>query len=34
MNTRNECYTYFKIVGNFHPEEISELIDIDLYVEE
>ena len=26
MNTRNECYTYFKIVGNFYPDEISELL--------
>ena len=23
MNTRNRCYTYFKIVGNFHPDDVS-----------
>ena len=26
MNTRNRCYTYFKIVGDFDPDAISELL--------
>ena len=26
MKTRNSCYTYFKIVGNFNPDDISELL--------
>lgn len=26
MNTRNNCYTYFKIVGNFNPDDVSELL--------
>lgn len=26
MNTRNSCYTYFKIVGDFNPEEVSILL--------
>ncbi len=26
MNTRNSCYTYFKIVGNFNPDDVSELL--------
>lgn len=28
MNTRNSCYTYFKIVGNFNPDDISELLNL------
>ena len=28
MNTRNSCYTYFKIVGNFNPDDISELLSL------
>lgn len=24
MNTRNSCYTYFRIVGNFNPDDVSE----------
>ena len=26
MNTKNECYTYFKIVGNFDPDDISKIL--------
>ena len=28
MNTRNSCYTYFKIVGNFNPDEVSALLNL------
>ena len=28
MNTRNSCYTYFKIVGNFNPDDISALLNL------
>ena len=28
MNTRNSCYTYFKIVGNFSPDDVSELLSL------
>ena len=28
MNTRTSCYTYFKIVGNFDPDDISELLNL------
>ena len=28
METRNSCYTYFKIVGNFSPDTISELLEL------
>lgn len=28
MNTRNSCYTYFKIVGDFNPDEVSTLLNI------
>ena len=28
MNTRNACYTYFKIVGNFDPDIVSELLNL------
>ncbi len=28
MNTRNSCYTYFKIVGNFNPDDISKLLNL------
>ena len=24
MNTRNSCYTYFRIVGDFNPDDVSE----------
>ena len=26
MNTQNSCYTYFKIVGNFNPDDISAYV--------
>lgn len=26
MNTQNSCYTYFKIVGEFDPDYVSELL--------
>ena len=26
MNIRNECYTYFRIVGDFDPDEISGIL--------
>ena len=28
MNARNSCYTYFKIVGNFNPDDVSELLNL------
>lgn len=28
MNTRSSCYTYFKIVGNFDPDDVSKLLDL------
>ena len=28
MNARNSCYTYFKIIGNFNPDDISELLNL------
>ncbi len=28
MKTQNNCYTYFRIVGNFDPDEVSDLLDI------
>ena len=28
MDTRNSCYTYFKIVGNFNPDEVSALLNL------
>lgn len=28
MNTRNSCYTYFKIVGKFNPDDVSELLNL------
>ena len=28
MNTKNSCYTYFKIVGNFDPNDISTLLNL------
>ena len=28
MNTKNSCYTYFKIVGNFNPDDISALLNL------
>ena len=26
MSTRNSCCTYFKIVGNFNPDDVSALL--------
>ncbi len=26
MKTKNTCYTYFAIVGNFNPDQITELL--------
>ena len=28
MNTRNSCYTYFRIVGNFNPDDVTELLNL------
>lgn len=28
MNTRNSCYKYFKIVGKFNPDDVSELLNL------
>ena len=28
MNTRNSCYTYFRIVGDFNPDDISALLNL------
>ena len=28
MKTRNSCYTYFRIVGNFNPDEVSALLNL------
>ena len=28
MNIRNSCYTYFKIVGNFDPDKVSEILNL------
>ena len=28
MSTRNSCYTYFKIVGNFNPNEVSKILNL------
>ena len=28
MHTRNSCYTYFKIVGNFNPDDVSALLNL------
>jgi hypothetical protein len=28
MNTRNSCYTYFRIVGNFDPDDVSALLNL------
>ena len=28
MNTRNSCYTYFKIVGNSDPDKVSEILNL------
>ena len=28
MNTRNSCYTYFMIVGNFNPDDVSALLSL------
>lgn len=28
MKTKNSCYTYFKIVGEFDPQEISNILEV------
>ena len=28
MNTRNSCYTYFRIVGKFNPDNVSALLNL------
>ena len=28
MNTQNSCYTYFKILGNFNPDDVSALLNL------
>jgi len=28
MDTRNSCYTYFRIVGNFNPDDVSALLNL------
>ncbi|MBQ5782435.1 MAG: DUF4279 domain-containing protein, partial [Oscillospiraceae bacterium] len=28
MNSKNKCYTYFRIVGDFAPEKISKLLNL------
>lgn len=28
METRNSCYTYFTIVGDFNPDEVSKLLNL------
>lgn len=28
MKTRNSCYTYFAIVGDFNPDEVSKLLNL------
>lgn len=28
MNTHNSCYTYFKMVGNFNPDDVSEILNL------
>ena len=28
METNNSCYTYFKIVGDFNPDYVSELLNM------
>ncbi|MBR6622730.1 MAG: DUF4279 domain-containing protein [Ruminococcus sp.] len=28
MKTRNSCYTYFKIVGDFNPDDVSKLLNL------
>ena len=28
MDTRNDCYTYFQIVGNFDPDQVSRLLNL------
>ena len=29
MQTRNSCYTYFKIVGDFDPDEVTDLLGLE-----
>lgn len=28
MSTRNSCYTYFKIVGKFNPDDVSKILNL------
>ena len=28
MDTRNSCYTYFKIVGDFNPDDVSSILNL------
>ena len=28
MNTKNSCYTYFKIVGDFNPDDVTKLLNL------
>lgn len=28
MSTGNNCYTYFRIVGNFNPDEVSKILNL------
>ena len=28
MSTRNSCYTYFRIVGDFNPNEVTDLLNL------
>lgn len=28
MNTRNSCYTYFRIVGKFNPDDVSKRLNL------
>ena len=28
MNTRNSCYTYFRIEGNFNPDDVTALLNL------
>lgn len=29
MTTRNSCYTYFRIVGDFDPDEVSRILNLE-----
>ena len=28
MTTRNSCYTFFQIIGEFYPDEVSEILNL------